>query len=87
MLGAPPSADVTNLTEEEQRRMGAVVRFQQELSGYLMLQAQRPQTLAYALNDSPIGQLAWIVEKVQGMDRLTDRSGGCRSTVTRGSLT
>jgi pimeloyl-ACP methyl ester carboxylesterase len=28
-----------------------------------MIQAQRPQTVAYALNDSPVGQLAWIVEK------------------------
>jgi len=31
--------------------------------GYLVLQSTRPQTLAYLLNDSPIGQLAWIVEK------------------------
>ena len=31
--------------------------------GYLHLQATRPQTLAYSLNDSPVGQLAWIVEK------------------------
>ena len=27
------------------------------------MQATRPQTLAYLLNDSPVGQLAWIVEK------------------------
>jgi pimeloyl-ACP methyl ester carboxylesterase len=31
--------------------------------GYLTLQSTRPQTLAYSLNDSPVGQLAWIVEK------------------------
>ena len=31
--------------------------------GYLQLQTTRPQTLAYALTDSPVGQLAWIVEK------------------------
>jgi hypothetical protein len=29
------------------------------------MQATRPQTLAYALNDSPVGQLAWIAEKFQ----------------------
>ena len=28
-----------------------------------IVQAQRPQTLAYALADSPAGQLAWITEK------------------------
>jgi hypothetical protein len=30
---------------------------------YLQLQTTRPQTLGYALTDSPVGQLAWIVEK------------------------
>ncbi len=38
-------------------------RFARELSGYMKLQTTRPQTLAYALTDSPVGQLAWIVEK------------------------
>jgi hypothetical protein len=32
-------------------------------SGYFELQSTRPQTLAYSLADSPVGQLAWIVEK------------------------
>ena len=32
-------------------------------NGYFEIQAQGPQTIAYALNDSPVGQLAWIVEK------------------------
>jgi pimeloyl-ACP methyl ester carboxylesterase len=31
--------------------------------GYLHLQATRPQTIGYALTDSPAGQLAWIAEK------------------------
>jgi epoxide hydrolase len=32
-------------------------------NGYFEIQAQRPQTLAYGLTDSPAGQLAWITEK------------------------
>jgi epoxide hydrolase len=32
-------------------------------NGYFEVQAQRPQTIAYALTDSPVGQLAWIVER------------------------
>lgn len=32
-------------------------------NGYFEVQAERPQTLAYGLTDSPAGQLAWIVEK------------------------
>ncbi|GIH99895.1 epoxide hydrolase family protein [Planobispora takensis] len=61
-----PSGDpeeTAALTEEEKRRLGGLKRFEDELSGYMYLQATRPQTLAYALNDSPVGQLAWIVEK------------------------
>lgn len=34
-----------------------------ERSGYSVLQRTRPQTLAYALTDSPVGQLAWTAEK------------------------
>jgi pimeloyl-ACP methyl ester carboxylesterase len=33
--------------------------------GYADLQSTRPQTLAYALTDSPVGQLAWIAEKFE----------------------
>lgn len=32
-------------------------------TGYFEIQANRPQTVAYGLTDSPVGQLAWIVEK------------------------
>lgn len=34
-----------------------------ERQGYADIQATRPQTLAYGLNDSPAGLLAWIGEK------------------------
>jgi epoxide hydrolase len=33
--------------------------------GYARIQSTRPQTLAYGLTDSPVGQLAWIVDKFQ----------------------
>jgi pimeloyl-ACP methyl ester carboxylesterase len=32
-------------------------------SGYSALQTTKPQTLAFALNDSPVGLCSWIVEK------------------------
>jgi pimeloyl-ACP methyl ester carboxylesterase len=51
------------LTEEELARLEEI---KQEMSGeygYFSMQSTRPQTLAYALADSPAGQLAWIVEK------------------------
>ncbi|WP_030325796.1 epoxide hydrolase family protein [Streptomyces sp. NRRL B-3229] len=36
-----------------------------EGTGYAVLNSTKPQTLGYALTDSPVGQLAWIVEKFQ----------------------
>jgi microsomal epoxide hydrolase len=66
MLLTGPSADraeVASLSERDQARMALVPRFNADLAGYMKVQATRPQTLAYALTDSPIGQLAWIVEK------------------------
>ncbi|MEQ4196665.1 epoxide hydrolase family protein [Streptomyces sp. YIM 103828] len=41
-------------------------RFQswvRDRQGYADIQSTRPQTLAYGLTDSPVGQLAWIAEK------------------------
>ena len=37
--------------------------YQEWDSGYSKQQATRPQTLGYGLVDSPVGQMAWIVEK------------------------
>jgi pimeloyl-ACP methyl ester carboxylesterase len=56
-------ADLDKLTAVEQARLAAADRLREIGSGYADLQSTRPQTIAYALTDSPIGQLAWIVEK------------------------
>lgn len=50
-------------SEVERRSLQAAARYRSELSGYAIEQSTRPQTLSYALTDSPVGQLAWIVEK------------------------
>jgi microsomal epoxide hydrolase len=66
LLVTPPNGDPTELAEltgEEQARLGALMRYVTELTGYMKVQATRPQTLSYALTDSPVGQLAWIIEK------------------------
>jgi pimeloyl-ACP methyl ester carboxylesterase len=56
-------AELEGLSAEDQARLANMERFNTELSGYFSIQATRPQTLAYGLTDSPVGQLAWIVEK------------------------
>ncbi|MGI5347484.1 epoxide hydrolase family protein [Streptomyces sp. CA-250714] len=48
-------------------------RMQNFNDGYLQCNSKRPQTVAYALTDSPAGQLAWIVEKFK---ELTDPEDG-----------
>ena len=52
-------------------------------SAYFELQSTRPQTLAYALTDSPVGQLAWIVEKFkEWTNPAAAASGATPSTAT-----
>jgi epoxide hydrolase len=58
-----PSGQLENLSDADQGRLKLMQRWQNEMSGYASIQSTRPQTLAYALTDSPVGQLAWIVEK------------------------
>jgi microsomal epoxide hydrolase len=65
-LITPPSGDpaeLEGLSEADQLRLAQMAEFISERSGYMRIQATRPQTLSYALTDSPVGQLAWIVEK------------------------
>jgi epoxide hydrolase len=52
-----------DLAEADRARVEEAQRQWTEAKGYLDIQSTRPQTLAYALTDSPAGQLAWIVEK------------------------
>jgi pimeloyl-ACP methyl ester carboxylesterase len=52
-----------DLAEDDRARLAEAQRRWAEAKGYLDIQSTRPQTLAYALTDSPAGQLAWIVEK------------------------
>jgi microsomal epoxide hydrolase len=51
------------LSPEELEGLGALDGFLKIETGYQRIQGTKPQTLGYALNDSPAGQAAWIVEK------------------------
>ena len=57
-----PSESV-GLTDAEMDRYKKLTSHGFEASGYAVIQATRPQTLSYGLTDSPVGQLAWIIEK------------------------
>ena len=56
------AARLESLSEDDRAAVERARAISQEGSGYLKLQSNRPQTIAYSLNDSPVGQLAWIFE-------------------------
>ncbi len=56
----PPDTD---LSDAERDYLQRVNRWEREEGAYAEIQATRPQTVAYGLNDSPVGLAAWIVEK------------------------
>ena len=59
----PPEEYLAEPTPEEIDAMNAGAHYARWDNGYSQQQASRPQTLGYGLNDSAIGQLAWITEK------------------------
>ena len=52
-----------NLTEGERAYLDAVHQWEAAEGAYAHLHRTKPQTLAYGLNDSPVGLAAWIIEK------------------------
>ena len=54
---------VDDLTEAEVSALAGFDHYQTWDNGYSTQQSTRPQTLGYGLADSPVGQMAWIVEK------------------------
>jgi pimeloyl-ACP methyl ester carboxylesterase len=73
----PTPGELAALSPEERERTRASWRrgqdWNREEGGYAAIQATRPQTLAYALTDSPVGQLAWIAEKFRQWTDSGDR--------------
>jgi pimeloyl-ACP methyl ester carboxylesterase len=58
-----PDEERASLTDLERDRVARVEAFMQEEFGYIAVQSTRPQTLGYGLVDSPVAQLAWIMDK------------------------
>ena len=54
-----------------------------QVGAFLLLQASKPQTLAFALNDSPIGYAAWVIEK---FNDWTDNNGAKEETFSKDEL-
>jgi pimeloyl-ACP methyl ester carboxylesterase len=74
--GSPP------YTPAEQRFVEASAAIESELA-YARLQMSKPQTLAHALNDSPVGLAAWVVEKFRAW---SDSNGDVENRFTKDEL-
>jgi len=57
--------------------------WQEKEAGYQKIQGTKPETLAYALNDSPVGLLGWIIEKFHAW---SDHDGNIEHTFTKDDL-
>lgn len=69
MLFAMPSADdpdpMAGVTEAELAAFEAAVERISDGTAYMALQGTKPHTIGFALEDSPLGLAAWILEKFE----------------------
>ena len=79
----PEGLRTASLTPEDQARIQAMRRWQEAETGYSAIQGTRPQTIGYALEDSPAGLAAWIVEKFRAW---SDCGGDIERSFTKDQL-
>ena len=72
-----------DVSEAEQQFQREQKDFLAREGGYIAIQGTRPQTLSVGLNDSPVGLLAWIVEKWHAW---SDCNGDIESCFTKDEL-
>ena len=72
-----------DLSAAEQAYLAAGRAWQMQEGAYAMLQGTKPQTLAYGLNDSPVGLLAWLIEKFR---TWSDSEGDIERRFTKDEL-
>jgi pimeloyl-ACP methyl ester carboxylesterase len=75
----PTPDEIAHATPQEQGMLSSIQRYQDKLSGYAKLQGTRPQTIGYALADSPVGQASWIYALFQD---ISDSGGDAESVFT-----
>lgn len=75
--------DRSTLSEVEEQYLAELDRQGMSESGYVMIQGSKPPTLAYGLNDSPVGLAGWIVEKFRAW---SDCGGDVEQSYTKDEL-
>jgi len=82
-LAPPDPATFDDLTERERAALASLEHSAEWDTGYSQEHATRPQTIGYALVDSPTALCAWIVEKFWAW---TDCDGHPENVLTRDEL-
>jgi pimeloyl-ACP methyl ester carboxylesterase len=82
-IAFPTAEEMSDLNEVEVAAVAKFQHYQDHDSGYSKQQSTRPQTIGYALVDSPAGQAAWILEKFWAW---TDNDGHPEDALTRDEL-
>lgn len=80
---ATMNLDPQSLNSEEQKFLQAAQGTAFQEGAYAMLQMTKPQSLAFGLNDSPVGLAAWILEKFQSW---SDCDGDIEKRFTKDEL-
>jgi pimeloyl-ACP methyl ester carboxylesterase len=75
VVSRPSAQDLADLTDTEKSYLARAQWYADKDNGYATQQRTRPQTLGYGLADSPVGQMAWIVEKFHGWSDCGQDSG------------
>jgi epoxide hydrolase len=82
-LAPPDPATLDDLTERERAALASLEYSAAWDSGYSQEHATRPQTIGYALVDSPTALCAWIVEKLWAW---TDNDGHLENVLSRDAV-
>lgn len=76
ILFAPPDQSdpdlLTQLTDDELAAMGFAAQRMADATGYMELQATRPHSVGFGLEDSPAGLAGWILEKFHAWCDIRD---------------
>ncbi|MEU1956700.1 epoxide hydrolase family protein [Nocardia rhamnosiphila] len=83
LVSVPPVPPEDDPTPEEQRLAAEFEQYAAAETGYIAIQATKPQSLAFGLTDSPAGLAAWIVEKLHAW---TDCDGDLESVLSRDDI-
>jgi len=76
LMFQPTDQERAEATPHEQAMLDDAQRYDQQFSGYFKVQATRPQSVGFALADSPVGLAAWIYALFQD---VSDSGGDVES--------